>query len=89
MKSKRERMVCRAFLRCLGVQFQEDEILAPYTEPIDVAFRSAKFQIRELMEPERKRGDEVREFQQVVQNATSIEDVMHLTHHRAPSHLKG
>lgn len=58
MKPERERMICRAFLRCLGVQFQEDEILAPHTEPIDVAFRSAKFQIRELMEPERKRADE-------------------------------
>jgi Putative endonuclease, protein of unknown function (DUF1780) len=76
MKPERERMVCRGFLRCLGVQFQEDEILAPYTEPIDVAFRSANFQIRELMEPNRKRGDELKEFQHTVQNATSLEDVM-------------
>ena len=76
MKEERERMVCRAFLRCLGVQFHEDEIVAPYTEPIDICFRSAKFQIRELMEPNRKRGDELKEFQHAVQNATSIEDVM-------------
>jgi len=34
MKEERERMVCRAFLRCLGVQFHEDEIVAPYTEPL-------------------------------------------------------
>jgi len=76
MKPERERMVCRAFLRCLGVQFQEDEILAPCEEPVDVAFRSAKFQIRELMEPDRRRGDELKNFQDAVQNATSIEDVM-------------
>ncbi len=76
MKEERERMVCRAFLRCLGVSFQEDEIVAPYAEPIDVIFRSAKFQIRELMEPNRKRGNELKEFQHKVQNATSIEDVM-------------
>ncbi len=76
MKEERERMVCRAFLRCLGVSFHEDEIVAPYTEPIDVVFRSAKFQIRELMEPNRKRGDELKEFQHKVRNATSIEDVM-------------
>jgi hypothetical protein len=59
--------------RCLGVQFQEDKIVAPFAEPIDVFFRSAKFQIRELMEPNSKRGDELKEFQHGVQNATPIE----------------
>lgn len=76
MKPERERMVCRAFLRCLGIAFGDEEILTSDTEPIDVIFRSAKFQIRELMEPDRKRGDELRELQQKVDNATSIEDLM-------------
>ena len=75
MKPERERMVCRAFLRCLGAQFRDEEIVASSTEPIDVAFRSAKFQIRELMEPGRKRGDELKEHQQKVEEATSIEDL--------------
>ena len=66
MKPERERMVCRAFLRCLGVQFRDEEIVTSYTEPIDVIFRSAQFQIRELMEPDRKRGDELKEFQDKV-----------------------
>lgn len=76
MKPERERMVCRAFLRCLGVAFREKEIATSNTEPIDVIFRSAKFQIRELMEPNRKRGDELKELQQKVKNATSIEDLI-------------
>jgi len=75
MKPERERMVCRAFLRCLGIAFDDEEITTSGTEPIDVIFRSAKFQIRELMEPNRKRGDELRELQQKVENATSIEDL--------------
>jgi len=76
MKPERERMVCRAFLRCLGTKFCDEEIIASDTEPIDVLFRSAKFQIRELMEPDRKRGDGLKELQEKVQNARSIEDMM-------------
>jgi hypothetical protein len=64
MKPERERMVCRAFLRCLGIKFCDEEIIASDTEPIDVLFRSAKFQIRVLMESGRKRGDEVKELQE-------------------------
>jgi hypothetical protein len=60
MKPERERSVCRAFLRCLGVAFDEAEIRASTTEPIDVEFRAAKFQIRELLDPGRKRGRRVK-----------------------------
>lgn len=74
-KPERERMVCRAFLRCVGIEFDDKEIMPSDTEPIDVIFRAAKFQIRELMEPDRKRGDELKEFQQKVEDATSIEDL--------------
>lgn len=41
MKSERERSVCRAFLRAIGVAFEEHELIAPSTEPADVAFRTA------------------------------------------------
>jgi hypothetical protein len=75
MKQERERMVCRAFLRCLGIEFDNQEIISSDTEPIDVSFRAAKFQIRELMEEDRKRGDELKEFQQKVEDAISIEEL--------------
>ena len=56
MKQQRERAVCRAFLRAMGMRFAEGEIVAPCQEPIDVGFRDAKFQIRdELLS--RRRGD--------------------------------
>lgn len=57
-KPERERAVCRAFLRCSGVPFSESEIVAPASEPADVLFREARFQVRELLEPGRRRGDE-------------------------------
>jgi very-short-patch-repair endonuclease len=61
MKPERERMVCRAFLRCVGIKFCDQEIIASDTEPVDVVFRSAKFQIRELLGSDRKRGDELKD----------------------------
>ncbi len=55
--------------------FGELEIIASATGPVDVKFRTAKFQIRELLDPGRKRGDELKETQRKYENATSIEDV--------------
>jgi Putative endonuclease, protein of unknown function (DUF1780) len=75
MKPERERSVCRAFVRCLGLDFSEAEIIASKTEPVDVEFRTARFQIRELLDPSRKRGDELKETQRKYENATSIEDL--------------
>ena len=57
MKPERERSVCRAFLRALGVSFIDSEIIASTVEPVDVAFRDAQFQVRDLLR-ERKRGDD-------------------------------
>jgi hypothetical protein len=55
MKPERERSVCRAFLRALGVSFADSELIAPTIEPADVSFRQLRFQGRELLRG-RKRG---------------------------------
>jgi len=49
MKPERERSVCRAFLRALGVSFNDGELIAPAVEPADVSFRDARFQVRDLL----------------------------------------
>jgi len=76
MKSERERAVCRAFLRTIGISFEESEIIAPSTEPADVSFRTARFQIRDLLEPDRKRGDDWKKREQKYLSAKSLDDVM-------------
>src|SRR6266478_4784422 len=48
-KPEREQMVVRAFLRCLGVAFEEREILVGPEEPVDITFRTARFQVREIL----------------------------------------
>jgi len=74
-KSERERMVVRALLRCLGVAFEDKEIVAGGEEPIDVEFRAARFQIRDIVGG-RKRGKESADRERLYQAAETIADVM-------------
>jgi hypothetical protein len=73
-KSERERMVVRALLRCLGVVFEDKEIVAGGEEPVDVEFRAARFQIRDIV-GDRKRGKEWPERQRIYRDAKTITDV--------------
>jgi hypothetical protein len=45
------------------VRFIDDEIIAPRPEPVDVLFRDAQFQMREIMEKGSRRGDKWKERQ--------------------------
>lgn len=74
-KTERERMVVRAFLRCIGVRFSDSEILVGPEEPVDISFRSARFQIKEMLGG-RKRGVVLRERLKRYRAAKSIDDVM-------------
>jgi hypothetical protein len=76
LKPERERDVCRAFLRCVGIPFVEREIVAPAIEPVDVSFREARFQVREMIEAGRRRGDEWKEKQHRWNRARSLDDAL-------------
>ncbi|MCE9549411.1 MAG: DUF1780 domain-containing protein [Betaproteobacteria bacterium] len=75
MKPERERAVCRAFLRAIGVLFDENELVAPTIEPTDVAFRDARFQVRDLLRG-RKRGDDWKDKKGQYDQAQSIADLV-------------
>ena len=57
-KPERERRTCAAFFRCLGVDFTPIEIISVKTDPPDVTFRSAHFEVVEVLDEGRKRHDE-------------------------------
>ncbi len=76
MKPERERSVCAAFLRCLGVNFHVKEIVAKKNDPPDVVFSSANFEIRELYEVGRKRHDEYRDRLKELKQSKSINDTL-------------
>lgn len=74
-KPERERMVVRALLRCLGVAFEDTEIAAGTEEPVDVAFRAGRFQIRDIV-GDRKRGKEWAQREKHYRDAKTVSDVM-------------
>jgi hypothetical protein len=75
-KPEREKMVCRAFLRSMGVGFSEAEISVGASEPTDIAFRGAAFQITEVLDEGRRRSLEHKELEIKYKNARSARDVM-------------
>jgi hypothetical protein len=42
-KTEREKRICRAFLRCIGVRYSESDLTVGPYEPIDVAFAKLNF----------------------------------------------
>jgi hypothetical protein len=68
-------MVVRAFLRCVGEDFEDCEIVANREEPIDVRFRAADFQIMEIV-GNKKRGFDWRRRQDRYRDAQHVADVL-------------
>lgn len=73
-RTERERSVCRVFLRTLGVSFNDNEIIASTVEPVDVKFRDARFQLRDLLLG-RKPGDDWKEIEKQYKEAQHLADL--------------
>jgi len=76
-KGTREKMVVRVFLRCLGISFKECELTENCPEPVDVIFRNHfRFQIMEILDNDRQRGEEYKKFRQKVHNEKNLENLL-------------
>ncbi|MDD5169686.1 MAG: DUF1780 domain-containing protein [Syntrophales bacterium] len=84
MKSERERSVCAALLRCLGIKFLSEQIQAKSNDPPDVIFKSACFEVMELYDKRRKRLDEYWERLKELEKAKSISDTLVPFHQPIP-----
>lgn len=73
-KAERERMVVRAFLRCVDEPFDDAEIQASNEEPVDTFFRNARFQVRDVV-GDKKRGKESVERAERYNKANEIADL--------------
>jgi hypothetical protein len=60
-KRRRERWIVEHFLRGLGLTFESAEIKLPDNDPPDARFRGAAFEVKEVQEAGRRRGDEYRQ----------------------------
>ncbi len=60
-KSERERWVAAEFLTNLDIGYEDAEVVASQEDPPDVLFRDCRFEIKEILEPGRKRHDEYKQ----------------------------
>ncbi|MNM50410.1 hypothetical protein D3C81_614450 [compost metagenome] len=77
-KFERERWVCKEFLMNLDVPFEEADIRTPDTDPPDVEFSSARFEVKEILDPGRKRHDEYKRELIKAQNASDPQELLTL-----------
>lgn len=71
-----ERTAVAGFLRVLGVEFLETEIIKRGPEPIDIWFRDARFQVTEILDKSRQRNREISERAERFKKAKSLDDLM-------------
>jgi len=74
-KPLQERTAVHGLLRVLGIVHTAEEIIKQGPEPIDVWFQDARFQITEIMYPQRARDKEIRESAQRATKAQSLRDL--------------
>jgi hypothetical protein len=76
-KGEHERWVAREFLTRLRVEFRDDEITSePEGSPVDVTFRSANFQIKEVFDPAQQRHVELKESFRRAKQARTLRDLV-------------
>lgn len=76
MKPYRERCVCAALLRCLGITFSPSQFQSNRNDPPDVFFTSASFEVIELYDRKRKRLDEYKARLEELKRAKSMADTL-------------
>jgi hypothetical protein len=75
-KDERELWVVNAFLENLQISFSEEELIAVKDDPPDISFRDCRFEVKELMDEERKRTDEYKEQLEVAKKATRVDEIL-------------
>lgn len=75
-KAERERWVCAEFFRNLGVRHEDAEISTHADEPPDVVFRDARFEIKEILDPGRRRHAEYKADLEAALKATKPQDFL-------------
>ena len=76
-KEDRERWVVEEFLNCLSVSFATDELHPhPQHSQVDIEFRQARFQVKEIPNPNFRRGDEIKSTYRRVMEAKTLQDTV-------------
>jgi hypothetical protein len=68
-KQESERWITDSFVENLRIPYSQSEIISPDDDPPDVEFRDARFEIKEILDPGRRRHDE---YKQELERARSL-----------------
>lgn len=76
-KEERERWVVAEFLNHLPISFDPKELRShAQHSKVDVEFRDARFQVKEIPDPNFRRGDEIKTTYRRVMNAKTLQDTV-------------
>lgn len=81
-KPEREKSVVSDFFKSLGTVFNESDLQPGVDEPIDIRFGAVKFQLKEIMDSNRRRHDEFREAYRNALAATEGKSLLRHCEHR-------
>lgn len=76
MKQERELWVARELLEYLGVAFELSELRPSEDEPPDVLYSGARLEIKEILDPERRRGTEYKEALKKAESAKHPKELL-------------
>ena len=74
--AERERWVAAEFIENLGVAVDKNDFSSPKDDPPDVCVLDARFEIKEILDAGRRRGDDYKDLLEKFENATKPDDVM-------------
>lgn len=75
-KHEGEIWIAEAFLKNLGLNYKLDELCIPENDPPDVVFRDADFEIKEILDPNRKRHKEYKDALLKAKSITDPKDIL-------------
>lgn len=87
-KGEREQRVSAAFLRCLGVDFSPDGLVAPANDPPDVVFRDARFEVMIVLDEGRRMHADWKEEASRRDSVHSLDDLAESYQSSVPMSLK-
>ena len=83
-KGERERRAVAAFLRCLGVDFSPEELVAPECDPPDVVFRDARLEVMIMLDEGRKMHADWKKKAGQRDSSRSLEELVESSHPSIP-----
>lgn len=75
-KPEREHWIADRFLKAFQIDFQPSELQTPNSDPPDILFRAASFEIKEILDPNRPRHKEFKDALKRAQVATCAADLL-------------